>query len=59
MINLIIILSAIILSILMGYREVEILVDRGRYARFVQFDFTTGVYIRFGGRNRPTKYKDL
>ena len=31
----------------------------GSTAPFVQFDFTTGVYIRFGGQDRPKRYKDL
>lgn len=31
----------------------------GSTAPFVQFDFTAGVYIRFGGRDRPKRYKDL
>jgi hypothetical protein len=31
----------------------------GSWTPFVQFDLTAGVYIRFGGRDAPKKYKDL
>ncbi len=53
------IILIILLIAVLSWLEVQILIDRGRYARFVQFDFTAGVYIRFGGRNSPTRYKDL
>ncbi len=56
MIDFIIVLAFITLTAyIAGYREVEIHIDRGRYTRFVQFDFTAGVYIRFGRRSGPIR----
>ncbi|MBT8390648.1 MAG: hypothetical protein KJO48_02645 [Ignavibacteria bacterium] len=49
----------ILLITLLSWREVQVLIIRGRLATFVQFNNTARVYIRIGGRNHPTKYKDL
>jgi hypothetical protein len=53
------IILIILLIAVLSWLEVKLLINRGRYAPFVQFDFTAGVYIRFGGRDRPKRYKDL
>ena len=53
------IILLIIFMAIPSWREVQVLIDRGSWAPFAQFDPTAGVYIRFGGRSGSTRYKDL